>query len=210
MSYGTSRFQNEMRKHALAATNLRSHARRGTISGYDPNKQAVKVLLQPEGVETGWINLGSVWVGAGWGAVFAPKLGSQVEVTFEDGHPDAGSAGLRFFSNIEQGPAAPAGEMWLVHANGQSFKVTNDGKLTVSDAHGATIQLDGAGNIVSQANQWTHTGPVHFTDNVQVDKTLTANTDVIGGGKSLKTHPHLPGAYNISGTPVTGNSGAPV
>lgn len=185
-----ARFQNAMRMHALAVTNLRSHPRIGTISGYDPKKQAVKVLLQPEATETGWIPLGSVWVGAGWGAVFAPKLDSQVEVTFLDGHPDSGSANLRFFSNVETGPAAPAGECWLVHKSGQSFKLTNDGKLTINDGHGATLTLDGAGNIVSQATQWTHTGPVHFTDNVQVDKTLTATTDVIGGGKSLKLHLH--------------------
>lgn len=199
-----------MRSIALQSANLRSHARIGTISGYDPSKQAVKVLLQPEAVETGWIPLGSVWVGNGWGAVFAPVMGSQVEVTFLDGHPESGSANLRFFSNLEAGPAAPAGELWLVHKKGQSFKLTNDGKLTISDGQGATLTLDGSGNIVSQATQWTHTGPVRFTDNVQVDKTLTATTDVMGGGKSLKTHPHLPGAYNVGGTPVTGNGGVPV
>lgn len=199
-----ARFQNEIRKHALAVGNLRSHAKIGTISGYDPNKQAVKVLLQPEGNETGWIPLGSLWVGNDWGLVCAPKLGSQVEVSFVDGHPEAGSANLRFFSNKEVGPAAPAGEFWLVHSSGQSIKLTNDGKLTLNDGHGASIQLDGGGNIVSQATEWTHTGPVHFTDNVQVDKTLTANTDVFGGGKSLKTHVHT--GVQTGG----GNSGPPL
>lgn len=198
-----------MRSIALQSANLRTHPKIGTISGYDKNKQAIKVLLQPEAVETGWLPLGTLWVGAGWGLVFAPKLGTQVEVNFVDGHPDAGSANLRFFSNLEPGPAAEAGEMWLVHEQGQSFKVTNDGKLTISDGHGATVTLDGAGNIVSQATQWTHTGPVefksavHFDDNVQVDKTLTATTDVIGGGKSLKNHLHT------GVTSGTSNSGPP-
>lgn len=207
---GAKRFQNVMRQHALAITNLRSHARVGTISGYDPNKQCVKVLLQPEAQETGWIPLGSLWVGNGWGMVCAPTLGSQVEVTFVDGHPEAGSANLRFFSNKETGPAAPAGEFWLVHKNGQSIKLTNDGKLAIDDGHGATITLDGAGNIVSQSTKWTHTGQVefkskvHFDDDVQVDKTLTANTDVIGGGVSLKNH------LTSGVTAGTGTSGPPV
>jgi phage baseplate assembly protein V len=197
-----SKLHNAVLGIAVKAQNLRSHPQIGTISGYDKNKQCVKVQLQPGGNETGWIPLGSVWVGNGWGAVFAPNLGTQVEVTFLDGNIESGSANLRFFSNVETGPAAPAGEMWLVHKNGQAFKVTNDGKLMITDGQGATITLDGAGNIVSQANQWTHTGPVHFTDNVQVDKTLTANTDVVGGGKSLKTHIHP--------DPQGGNVGPPV
>lgn len=34
-------------------------------------------------------------------------------------------------------------------------------------------------------------GKGHITDDVQVDKTLTATTDVVGAGKSLKGHRHL-------------------
>lgn len=204
MSRYAQLLSNAVRMQAVAAANLRSHPKIGTISGYDPNKQAVKVLLQPEGNETGWIPLGSLWVGNGWGMVCAPNLGSQVEVTFLDGNDESGSANLRFFSNVEVGPAAPGGEFWLVHKLGQSIKLTNDGHLTLNDGHGATITLDGAGNINSAATQWTHTGPVHFTDNVQIDKTLTGNVDVIGGGKSLKTHVH-------SGVTSGGsNTGAPV
>lgn len=204
------RWQNVLRKHAVAAANLRSHPKIGTISGYDPNKQAVKVLLQPEGNETGWIPLGSLWVGNGWGMVCAPNLGSQVEVTFLDGNDESGSANLRFFSNVEVGPSAPGGEFWLVHKLGQSIKLTNDGHLTLNDGHGATLVMNGDGTISITATQTTINGPLHITGNVQVDQTLTANTDVVGGGKSLKTHPHLPGSYVAGATPVTGNSGTPV
>jgi uncharacterized protein involved in type VI secretion and phage assembly len=183
--------QNAVRMQAAAASSLRSHPKIGTISGYDPKKQAVKVKLQPEGNETGWIPLGTLWVGNGWGLVCAPALESQVEVSFVDGNLDAGSATLRFFSNVEAGPAAPGGEFWLVHKNGQSIKLTNDGALTLDDGHGATIALDGAGNIASTGT-WTHTG------------TFTATVDVIGGGKHLKTHTH-------SGVQTGGgNSGPPV
>ena len=187
---------------AVAAANLRSHPKIGTISGYDPVKQAVKVLLQPEGNETGWIPLGSLWVGPGWGLVCAPNIGSQVEVTFVDGNDESGSANLRFFSNVEQGPAAPGGEFWLVHKLTGSLKLTNDGKVTVNDGHGATLVMNGDGTISITATQTTINGPLHVTGNVQVDQTLTANTDVVGGGKSLKTHIHT--------DPQGGDTGAPV
>ena len=194
---GTQLFQNMMRMHAVAAANLRAESKLGTISGYDPARPAVKVQLQPEGNETGWIPLGSLWVGNGWGMFAAPPIGGQVEVTFIEGHPEAGVVGLRFFSDVDQALSVPSGEFWLVHGKGSFAKLTNDGKLTVSDGQGATITLNGDGTI-------TITGPVHFTDNVQVDKTLTANTDVVGGGISLKSHKttQVQVGSGLSGPPV--------
>lgn len=195
---GSLLLQNAIRMQAIASANLRAHPKIGTITGYDPAKQAVKVTLQPEGNETGWLPLGSTWVGNGWGMVCAPNLGTQVEVAFVDGNNEAGSANLRFFSNVEVGPAAPGGEFWLVHKSGQSVKLTNDGKLSVSDGHGATVTLNGDGTITSAATTWNHTGDVNVTG------TVTGSVDVVGGGKHLKTHVH-------SGVTSGGsNTGAPV
>lgn len=69
-----------------------------------------------------------------------------------------------------------------------NIKVEHQGNLTMTTAGSATVDV--SGSITSQASSWTHTGPVTFKDNVQVDKTLTATTDVVGGGKSLKGHTH--------------------
>lgn len=60
----------------------------------------------------------------------------------------------------------------------------------------ATIQLDGdlnlavTGNINSSAVDWNHTGDLHVTGDADATGTITATTDVIGGGKSLKNHVH--------------------
>lgn len=168
----------------------------GIVTGYDPNKYAAKVTLQPDNLKTGWLPVAAHWIGNGWGMFSPPSPGDQVNVEFIDGDIGAGTVTSRIWDSNNKPLAVQAGEWWLVHKSGQFIKLTNDGKLTLSDAHGATITLDGAGNLVSQATQWTHTGPVefksavHFDDNVQVDKTLTANADVVGGGKSLKNHTH--------------------
>lgn len=194
--------QNAMRLQAqAAAASSRAEPRIGLVSGYDPNRYAVKVTLQPEGNETGWIPLGAVWVGNGWGLFAPPSLGDQVEVSFLEGSSEAGCALLRFFNDVDQPLAVPSGELWIVHKKGGLFKLLNTGAVTFSDGQGATFTLNGDGTITSAATQWTHTGPVHFTDNVQVDKTLTATTDVVGGGKSLKTHTHP--------DPQGGNTGPP-
>lgn len=69
------------------------------------------------------------------------------------------------------------------------------------------VELDPAGQIVNVTapGGMTITAPtLHITGNVNVDQTVTATTDVVGGGKSLKSHVH-------SGVQSGGsNSGPPV
>lgn len=81
----------------------------------------------------------------------------------------------------------PAGGTVAVTADG-GVRITGDttitGKLTVTDATdlGSTL---------------------HVADDVTVDATLTASTDVVGGGKSLKTHKHtgVQTGGGVSGAP---------
>jgi len=186
--------QNAMRLQALRAAGHKTTSRYGIVTSYDPNKYSAKVSIQPEGIASGFLPVAAIWAGNGWGFFAPPSIGSQVVVVFIDGDLTSGFIACACFNSTTSPLAVPAGELWIVHKNGQFAKFTNDGKLTFSDGQGATFQFDGSGNIVSQSSQWTHTGPVefksavHFDDNVQVDKTLIATIDVIGGGKSLKTH----------------------
>jgi phage baseplate assembly protein V len=181
---------NAMRLQALRALDRTVGSRLGTVTSYDPNRYAAKVTLQPDDLQTGWLPVAAIWVGPDWGLFSPPSPGDLVKVEFVDGDVGAGTVTGRYWTTDAPPLSVPSGEWWLIHAKGQFIKLTNDGKLTLSDGQGATITLDGSGNVNSQAKQWNHTGPVHFSDNVQVDKTLTANTDVIGGGKSLKNHTH--------------------
>ena len=90
-----------------------------------------------------------------------------------------------------------------MHATGSMLKFTTDGKVTLTSNTDMNVTVNGnlnaavTGNITSNAAQWNHTG------NMTVTGTLTGTTDVIGGGKSLKTHTH-------SGVSTgAGNTGAP-
>lgn len=74
------------------------------------------------------------------------------------------------------------------------------------DAAGKDVVIKNAANATVQATTkiTLDTPLVECTGDVKVDGTLTATTDVIGGGKHLKTHLH-------SGvTTGGGNTGAPV
>jgi len=90
-----------------------------------------------------------------------------------------------------------------------STKVLVTGKLDVTDT--ATI----AGKLTVN-NDVGITGDVVADGDLDCGKTVTAITDVVGGGKHLKTHTHGPGTFAIteagsSGSvdPVSGASGAP-
>ena len=183
---------NQMRRAAQEAASTRAVTRHGVISGYDPANYAVKVQLQPDGTLTGWIPLKTICAGNGWGIYAPPALGTAVEVHFQEADGGVGSAGLSFFNDVERPLSVPAGEIWLVHAAGQSVKLTNDGAITADTGAGASVQIKGD-TITSSAAHWNHNGPLSVTDG-----------DVSADGVSLKHHVH-------SGVQSGGSStGAPV
>lgn len=190
--------------------------RLGLVSSYDPTAYAVKVKLQPAPaddpeLETGWMPIWSPWVGNQWGLYCPPQVGDQVLVLFEEGDVERGVCIGGLFSDVDRPlSGVPSKEFWLVHESGSSLKFTNDGSvalnvqkdLTATVAGNATVNV--TGDINSQAANWTHTGPLHVTGDINCDQTVTATTDVVGGGKSLKSHTH-------SGvTTGTGDTGPPV
>lgn len=163
-----ARLQNAMRSQANLASQARTFSRLGVVSAYDPNTYSVKVTFQPDGNETGWLPLGALQVGSGFGIYAAPNIGDQIEVRFQEGDRDAGVAGPGLFDNQSPPAKVPAGEIWVLHKSGAFFKLTNDGKATFSDGHGAQVALNGDGTITSSGT-WTHTGNVAFNGQVSAN-----------------------------------------
>lgn len=191
--------ENSMRLQAQRAMAGKSVCRYGIVTSYNPNNYSAKVTIQPEGMATGFIPVATPIAGNGWGMFVPPTAGDQVVVLFIDGDQTAGTVIANCYNSsrlpIQGTPQPQSGEFWFVHAKGQFLKITNDGKLTFSDAHGATFVTDGAGNIQSAANAWTHTG------NFNVTGTIAATVDVTGGASniSLVTHTHLIDNVQVGG-----------
>lgn len=77
----------------------------------------------------------------------------------------------------------------------------DDGTILRKD--GEELRIDSAVPVYIKAELITLDTPlVHCTGDVQVDGTMTANEDAIGGGVSLKTHVHLI-IVPTPGAPVT-------
>jgi phage baseplate assembly protein gpV len=186
----SSHLHNAMRGIASAASQGRVGTKLGIVSAYDPARYAIKVMYPPDDVESGWIPLGALMVGNGYGILAPPAINDQVKVEFQDGALDAGIAGLTLFNDVEVPPQVSPGEIWLLHKSGAFFKLTNDGKASFSDGHGASVTLNGDGTI-SSAGTWTHTGNISFIGQVSAN-----------GHRIDDTHKHInSGGTGLGGVP---------
>lgn len=197
----TSRLANElsntMRQQAELYSGSIAQPGTGEVSSYDPNKYSVKVTMQPSGIESGWIPLSALAVGAGFGVVSGPNIGDMVKVEYTGGSTRAPKIGGRFFSAKNPALPVPSGEHWLVHSSGAFVKLTNDGKVTVSDKAGSTIVFNGDG-----------TGTMTFANGLAINANTTINGSLLvvkqftgQGGMALSGLNSL-GATNT----ITGNT----
>lgn len=152
----------------------------GLISAYDPASYAIKALIQPEDVETGWFPLGSMWVGPNWGAYFAPILGQQITLLFEQGHWDC-PVGIVQLASVSSPPVpVPTGEAIIQHATGTNLHFDSAGNLntTVTGNLNATVTgnlnatVSGAvdmtvsGAVTGSASAWNLKGNMTVTGNI--------------------------------------------
>lgn len=168
--------------------------RDGIVSSYDPNRFAVKVRLQPDDIETGWLPIRVAQAGNGWGVYAAPAIGDLATVEFLEGDDLVGRVSGFLPNDVDQPPAVPSGELWLVHKAGAFIKLLTDG----------TLHIEAAAGIQSQG-PWTHTGTLHTTGMVTSESDITDHTAADGaGGVSMKKHRD---AYNAAQYPgVTSGS----
>lgn len=158
---------NQIRAHAQMAQGEKTGNRIGIVTAYDPNKYAVKVKMWPDTQESlGWVPLASTYIGNGWGLVAAPSIGDQVIIAFDREDQDAGVVIGRFFTDVEQPPAAPSGDFWLIHKSGSLLKFHGDG----------SVELKANTTITYTATQH------HFVGPVQMDSTLNVNNTISGEG----------------------------
>ena len=167
------RLTNVVKSHAAGLDRSSGHAKFGTISSVNYNTGNARVMIQPDGVLSGWLPMLSQWVGNGWGMICPPSPGDQVLLVPQEGDVEQGIIVGRTFSTAQMPPNVPGGEFWLVHQRGSSLKLCNDGTIRINgdlyvqgnvyDQHGALSGLrasyNGHTHIVS-GNTTTTPTPV--------------------------------------------------
>lgn len=155
--------KNMMRAQAVGAMGGNGgHARIGQVTSYDPGHYAAKVMLQPEGAETGWLPVLSEWVGAEWGLYCPPTPGDTVMVLFQEGGREAGVVGGRMYGALAQPLPVQSGEFWLVHKSGSLLKFHNDGSVEVTAASNMTLTAAQVLRMVGQSVQIHANGDLKF------------------------------------------------
>lgn len=183
----------------------------GQISAYNPNDYTVKVIILPTMEETGFVPLSAPWVGNNFGAVFGPAIGDSVRLDFVDGRVEACLVGGRFFNNSALPPVVQSGQAAIVDSHGSYVKLNNDGTVTINAAStmtisGVNVNINASTQCAINSPNIILNGPIEQgqgsnAGNASMGGTLTVTTDVIGGGKSLKSHTHTAQGANAVTTP---------
>ena len=161
---------NRMRLEAQWVLGNEGKPELGIIDSYDPGSYSVKVKLPAKnGKITGWIPLGTLAAGPGWGFMIGPTIGAQIKISYQEADANVPVAELQVFDNVNHPcangqPGPPSGEWWMVHQSGTAIKFTNDGKLALTS--GETIDIGSAASayqslatiaIMSIFNNHVHT-----------------------------------------------------
>lgn len=118
---------NAMRREAVRVMAKKASTRLGIVTSYKPETYQCKVRLQPENTLTGWLPVGTIWIGNNWGLYCPPSPGDQVLVEFQEDDVNHGVVTMRLFDQNTNKPlGVVAGEFWIVHKGGSFIKITND------------------------------------------------------------------------------------
>ena len=142
------------------------------VSSSDPGTATARVLLQPEGVLTGWLPVLTQWAGSGWGISCPPSPGDQVLVLPQEGDAQHGLIIGRLFSNPIRPPQVNPGEITITHRSGCSIQLLDSGIVAVQgDLHVSGDVFDAHGSLAKLRNDYN--SHIHQGSNGQSTSTPT-------------------------------------
>lgn len=182
------RLSNALYRHAATLDAQQSQPRLGTIASIDPVTHSARVMIQPEGVLSGWLPMGSPSIG-----ITAPyNQGDQVIVVPTQGSIEHGVILAAIYSDQQQPPQLPP---------------SPDGQPSNTEAGGWAIVRNGASMRFSPDGSIIVTAPTNFVGNMMIKGTLhvtgqiTSDADVVAQGKSLVHHTHTDSKGGITSQP---------
>lgn len=158
-----------------------SGIRIGTVSSYDPVTHSVKLELQPDGDQTGWMPVCAAGIGDGSGSYHGPATGQMFAAYFMEGDLEVGLIIGRVPNDDDSPVEVQSGEIIDLTPWGSFVKLLQDGSVTIGDQGGATVTLDGEGNV-SIAGQAGQTIVMDATGNIIL--TPSGSGKVLLGGSA--------------------------
>lgn len=138
------RLSNAVKAHAAGLDAQAAAPRYGTVQSVNAADCNVRVLLQPEGVLSGWLPVLMPALGPGWGVVALPAVQQQVLVLAE--YDDAESGVVVGAAASQPSPAPSAASL-----PGGAVTPAQPGEVLLVGAAGAVVRLCADGTIYLQA-----------------------------------------------------------
>ncbi len=190
------RLINGIKSHAAAGDARQGVNRWGVVTSVDPTRPAVKVTIQPEGVQSGWLPVAQSGAGASMTAVVIPDVGMNALLV-----PDLGDGGHYIVvgfahSDVSVIPVVPAGLPGTLNGSPSTAQTPwQAGEAGFVHKSGSVLRMCSDGTVYVR-------GPLH------VDGPFMANGDVSDRHGSLD---RLRGAFNghTHGDPQGGQTAGP-
>ena len=163
--------------HSAAHTAATGLARHGIVISVDPVNHAIKVRVEPDGVESGWIPDAAIAAG-GLKIACPSEVGTQVLLLPVEGDAEHPVVIGRLFDTVATVPVSPA-----------TSQPVQPGEIGVFLSSGPFLHLTSSG--------------IYLGGDVMVSGSIKATGDVFGAGISLDQHVHsdVQAGSAVSGPP---------
>jgi phage baseplate assembly protein V len=117
----------------------------GIVTSINPSSPyMVKVMLEPHQIETGWLKVGSPYVGNDFGFIFPPpEEGTPVKVLFDMGNLNHGVVVCSVQNDTVTMPDVPFGTAGIIHKSGSKILLNQDGSIEIVAVGGKTVTITG-------------------------------------------------------------------
>lgn len=154
------RLLNALKGHVGAMDAQLAQPRWGTVQNVDTATYRARVLIQPEGVLSGWLPIKSHAVGASWGMTHLPKQGQQVIVL-----PMEGSAENGVVLGLAYSTANPPPKSYTTLDGSGDATLVGDGEFLLKHADGAFMRFLPGGKVLIGGNVDIN-GDVHVNGDI--------------------------------------------
>ena len=166
-----------LKLHSAVHATAGGQPRHGIVTSVDPVNHAVKVRIEPEGVESGWIPDGVL---AAYGLKIAcpSEVGTQVLLVAVEGDAEHPVVVARLFDTTVTAPTSPA-----------TSAPVQPGEIGVFLASGVYLHLTQSG--------------LHVGGDLTINGSITATGDIVTSDISLQQHLHsqVQTGESLSGPP---------
>ena len=167
--------------HAATQAGALGQPRHALVTSVDPTSHSVKVSIQPEGIESGWIP--DVAIAAQGLRITCPaEIGTQVLVVPVEGDAEHPVVVARLFDVSITPPTSPA-----------TNKPVQPGEMGIFTSDGCFVHLAG--------------DTIYLGGKLILNGSIQVNGDVVAAGISLTEHVHrgVQVGSGVSGIPVPNN-----